>query len=176
MRGERRCRELTVAEPVAKVADLALLDEARVEVLAELVDDRVHVGLHGQHGRGGVVADDGALHAGVLDALDLAEHVVLDSSVNHGAAVLVEVGLWTWRGSVRGHRQGTHCPGPTDLDPASIGAVDDLGDLGVVDVEEVGPDPDDGPVLLMELLDGRAIVGRVDLVFPPEVGPSWMVC
>lgn len=98
------------------------------------------------------MAHDGALHACVLPALDLTEHVVLDLTVDDGAAVLVEVGL----------------------DPAAVSAVDDLGDLRVVDVDEVGPDAHDGSVLLVELLYVGAVVGGPGLVEPPEVGPSWI--
>lgn len=142
---------LTEAEPLAELAGLARLDEPFVEVPGKIVHDRVHVGLHDQHGRGGVVAHDGALHARVLAALDLAEHVVLDLAVDHGAAVLIEVGL----------------------DPAAVGAVDHLGDLRIVDVDEVGPDAHDGAVLLVELLDVGPVVGRPGVVEPPEIGPSW---
>lgn len=84
---------LTVAKPFAKGANRLGLSESLLKVVAEVLDDLVHVGLHDQDRRGGVVADDGALHAGMLRAVNLAEHVVLDLAVDHGAAVLVEVGL-----------------------------------------------------------------------------------
>lgn len=145
--------QLTEAQPLPELTRLAGLYELLVKVLIEFLDHRVHIRLHDQHRRGGVVAHHGALHLGVLGALHLAEHVVLDLAIDDGAAVLVEVGL----------------------DPAAVGAVDNLGDLRVVDVEEVGPDTDDGAVLLVELLDIWAIVGGPRMVEPPEVGPSWLI-
>ena len=83
--------------------------------------------------------------------VDLGEHVEDLLAVDHGAAVLVEVGL----------------------DPFSVGAVDDAVQIRDVEVQEVRADAHDGAVLLVELLHPGGILARVDLPDTPEVGPSW---
>lgn len=99
------------------------------------------------------MAHNGALHPGVLGTLHLAEHMILDLAIDDGAAVLVEI-----------------C-----FDPAAVGAINDLGNLGVVDVEKVRPDADDGAVLLVEPFDVGAVVGGPHVIKPPEVCPFWLI-
>ena len=142
--------QLTEAKPLPELAGRARLDEPLVKVPGEVVYHGIHVGFHDEDRRGGVVADDGALHPGVLRALHLAEQMVLNLAIDNRATVLVEV----------------------RLDPLGVRAVDNLGDLRVVDVDEVGADPNDGAVLVVELLDGWAIVGSPGLVEPPKIRPT----
>lgn len=83
-----------VAEPLAELALFLGVDVAGLEVAEEVVDDLVHEWFHGENAGDGVVADYGALHAGVQGVVDFAEHVVGDLAVDDAAAVLVEVTLF----------------------------------------------------------------------------------
>lgn len=62
---------------------------------------------------------------------------------------------------------------PSYLEPFAIGGVDGFDQLGIVEVERVRPDADDGTVLLMELLDDQVVVAGADLSETPQVGVAW---
>lgn len=91
----------TEADPFAEIAGLSVvsLDEAGLQVVAEVGDDGIHERLQSQDAAHGVVLDDGALHAGMVGLVGLAEEVVGDLAIDDGAVVVVELGLLAAAGS-----------------------------------------------------------------------------
>lgn len=65
----------TVVDPIAAVENLTLADEARIQLVAELFNDLVHVRLELGHGGGRIVLSDGATFSGMLGWVGLAEQV-----------------------------------------------------------------------------------------------------
>jgi len=141
---------LTIAQPIAKVARLLGFNVTLLEDVDEVGNDRVHQRLHGQDGGHRVVAHHRALDLCMEGRINLREHVEDLLPVDHGAAVLVKVGL----------------------DPFSVGAVDDAVEIRDVEVQQVRSDADDGAILFMELLHTGGILAGDDLPHTPEVGPS----
>lgn len=87
---------LTVSEPFTKVKSLlsaGSVDEALFDVLAEVVENNINMGLQGLNIAHRVVLGYWSLHFGMLSWAGGAEDMVYDLSVDHGAVVVVELGL-----------------------------------------------------------------------------------
>ena len=144
-------------------------------MVAKVLDDLVHVRLHCPDAGDGIVADNGSLESGMLDVVDLAEHVVCNLAINDRAAVLVEVGLE--EKVPLANSNSTACYAMRDsmsyFFPLAVGAINNSGQFRIINVQEVGPQADDGAVFFVELLHPGGIVGRVGLPESPEVGPSY---
>lgn len=119
------------------------------------------------------MADYGAFHAGVQSVVDFAEHVVRDLAVDDAAAVLVEVALLSLISLV------VQCSvlsfGNTNFLPLRVSGIDGTSELREVEVQKVRSDPDNRPILLVELLHARGILPREYLAKTPQVGPSYVL-
>ena len=62
--------------------------------------------------------------------------------------------------------------GETYLEPLAISAVDGLDQLRVIQIKSVGPNTDNGPVLLVEVMDDFMVFAGACLVESPPVGEA----
>ena len=92
-RGEIEDSVRWCADPFTEVACLLGLDEAGVDVLQQVGDDRVHVPLEGEHMPKGEILNHRAFHPGVLGWIGRAKSVEGLLAVDHGRVVLVVPGL-----------------------------------------------------------------------------------
>jgi hypothetical protein len=88
-----RGEKLTEGDPFAKVARFLGLDEAGIDVLQQVGDDRVHVPLEGEYMAEGEILGDRTLHAGMLGLVKRAEDVEGLLAIDHGRVVLIVPGL-----------------------------------------------------------------------------------
>lgn len=142
--------KLTVSEPFAKVEFLRStgnIDKALLHILAEVVKNNVNMGLQSLDIARGVVLGHWTLHLGMFSRARRAEDMVCDLPIDDGAVVVIELGLIIVSSLVDGF--ATKGLSKTYLEPFAISAVDGLDQLGVIEVEGVRADTDNGPVLLV---------------------------
>lgn len=142
--------KLTVSEPFAEVKFLRSagnIDEALLHILAEVVKNNVNMGLQSLNIARGVVLGHWTLHLGMFSRARSAEDMVCDLPIDDGAVVVIKFGLIFILSLVDGFM--TIALSKIYLEPFAISAVDGLDQLGVIEVESVRADTDNGSVLLV---------------------------
>lgn len=166
----------TERNPLSQVAVLRTRrpsDKSLFELLAKVGNDTVHRRLRRQDTPNGVVLDNRPLHSGVLRLIRRAEHVVDNLSIDKGTVVMIHLGLAMVSINFPESFVSGFLQIRAYLEPFSISAIYCLNQLGIVDVEKVGPGTNHRAVLFVQLLDCQLVIlPSLDQEESPQVRPS----